>query len=44
MSAVTLMHGPDARTSNCEYSRVEKQKEVWEQALQIGSLIAERLK
>ena len=35
--------GPDARTSDYQYTRVEDQKEVWEEAKRIGRLIGERL-
>ncbi|MCX5873921.1 MAG: flavodoxin family protein [Deltaproteobacteria bacterium] len=43
MSAVKVVYGPDARTSDFGYSRVEDQKEVWEEAVRIGRLIGERL-
>jgi len=43
MSAVKLMFGPKAKTSDYEYLRVEDQKRVWEKAIQIGRLISERL-
>ena len=43
MSAVKIMYGPDAKTSDFEYSRVENQKEVWESAARMGRLIGERL-
>ena len=44
MSGLKVMYGPDARTSDFRYSQVEDQKEVWEEAVQIGRLIGERLK
>jgi len=44
MSAVTLLYGPDATTSDYGYSRVEDQEEVWEDAIRIGFLIGERLR
>ena len=43
MSAVKIMYGPDAKTSDFGYSRVEDQKEVWEEAVRIGRLIGQRL-
>lgn len=43
MSAVTLMYGTDANTSDIGYSRVESQKDVWNQAAQIGQLMGNRL-
>ena len=43
MSAVKIMYGPDAKTSEFGYSRVENQKEVWESAARMGRLIGERL-
>ena len=43
MSAVKIMYGPDAKTSDFGYSRVEDQKEIWEEAVRIGRLIGERL-
>lgn len=44
MSAVTLMYGTDANTSDIGYSKVESQKDVWDQASQIGQLMGHRLK
>ena len=44
MSGLRKRYGPDARTSDCTYSRVEDQKEVWEEAMRIGRLIGERLR
>lgn len=43
MSGVKMLHGPDAKTSDFEYARVEAQEEVWEKAIHIGRLIGERL-
>jgi multimeric flavodoxin WrbA len=43
MSGLKVLYGPDAKTSDYGYSRVEDQKEVWEKAIQIGRLIGERL-
>ncbi len=43
MSALKVMYGPDARTSDFGYARVEDQGEVWEEAMRIGRLIGERL-
>ena len=43
MSAVKIMYGPDAKTSDFGYSRVEDQKEIWEEAVRIGRLIGQRL-
>ncbi len=44
MSGLKVMYGPDAKTSDYGYSRVEDQKEVWEEAIRIGRLIGERVK
>jgi multimeric flavodoxin WrbA len=44
MSGVPMFYGSDAKTSDFEYSRVEDQKEVWEEAARIGRLIGERIK
>ncbi len=43
MSVVKVMYGMDAKASDIEYSRVEDQKEIWEEAVRIGRLIGERL-
>lgn len=44
MSAVKMIYGPDARTSEYKYLRVEDQNKVWEEAMQIGQIIGERLR
>ena len=44
MSGVKSRFGPDARTCDYPYSRVEDQKEVWEEAMKIGRLIGERVR
>ena len=44
MSAVKLMYGLDAKTSDFEYAKVEDQKEVWEEASRVGRLIGERIR
>ncbi len=41
MSGLRKRYGPDARSSDYPYSRVEDQKEVWEEAIRIGRLIGE---
>jgi len=43
MSGLKKHHGPDVRTSDFEYSRVEGHREVWEEAVRIGHLIGKRL-
>ena len=43
MSGVKMLHGPDARAADFEYSRVEYQEDVWGEALRIGRLIGEQL-
>ena len=43
MSALKVMYGPDARTSDFGYTKVEDHKEVWEEAVRIGRLIGKRL-
>jgi NAD(P)H-dependent FMN reductase len=44
MSGLKMIYGPDARTDDYCYSKVEDQKEVWEEAIRIGRLIGERLR
>ncbi len=44
MSAVTLLHGKDAKTADNGYCRVEEQSEVWGQARVVGKQIRDRLK
>ena len=44
MSGLRKRYGPDARTSDYPYVRVEDQKEVWEEAMRIGRLIGERVR
>ena len=43
MSGVKILYGQNAKTSDHRYSRVENQKEVWENATRLGRLIGERL-
>jgi hypothetical protein len=43
MSGLKVLYGPDAKTSDHGYSRIEDQKEVWEEAIRIGRLIGERI-
>jgi hypothetical protein len=43
MSGLKVMYGPNAKTSDFRYLRVEDQNEVWEEATRIGRLIGERL-
>jgi multimeric flavodoxin WrbA len=43
MSGLKVLYGSDAKTSDYGYSRVEDQKEVWEEAIRIGRLIGERI-
>jgi hypothetical protein len=42
MSAVKIMFGKDARTSDFDYVRVEDQRDVWDGAARIGRLIGEK--
>ncbi len=44
MSGIKKRYGPDARSSDYAYVRVEDQKEVWEEAMRIGRLIGERVR
>ena len=44
MSGLRKRYGPDARASDYPYSRVEDQKEVWEEAMKIGRLIGQRVR
>lgn len=44
MSGVKVMYGPDARSADFAYLRVEDQTEVWEEAIRIGRLIGARAK
>ena len=43
MSAVQLMYGPEAKTAEIGYARVEDQEAVWAEAVQLGKRIGERL-
>ena len=43
MSGVQMLYGPDARTSEIGYNRVEDQEMVWAEAARLGGLIGERL-
>ena len=43
MSGMKIMYGPDAKTSDFGYARVEDQREVWKNAARLGRLIGERL-
>ena len=43
MSAVQLMYGQDAKTSEIGYARVEDQAAVWAAAARLGGLIGDRL-
>ena len=44
MSGLKKRYGPDARSSDYPYTRVEDQKEVWEEAMRTGRLIGERVR
>jgi hypothetical protein len=44
MSGIKRRYGPDARSSDYPYSRIEDQNQVWEQAMRIGRLIGECLR
>jgi multimeric flavodoxin WrbA len=44
MSGLRKRYGPDARSADYPYVRVEDQKEVWEQAMRIGRLIGQRVR
>ncbi len=44
MSGLKKRYGPDAKSSDYPYSRVEDQKEVWEEAMRIGRLIGQRVR
>ena len=43
MSAFQLLYGPDAKTAEIGYIRVEDQEKVWREAARIGQRIGERL-
>ncbi len=43
MSGVKMFYGPDAKTSEIGYTRVEDQEKVWAEAARIGRHIGERL-
>ncbi len=43
-SAVPLIYGEKARTSDYGYSRVEDMDDIWNQTLEIGRLMGEKLK
>ena len=44
MSGIKRRYGPDARSGDVPYARVEDQKEVWDEAMRIGRLIGERIR
>ena len=44
MSGLKMLYGPNAKASDIPFSRVEDQKDVWEEATRIGRLIGERLR
>ena len=44
MSAVQLMYGPEAKTTEIGYARVEDQQAVWAEVAQLGCVIGESLK
>ncbi len=44
MSGMRRRYGPEARTCDFPYLRVEDQKETWEEAIRIGRLIGERVR
>ncbi len=44
MSGMRKRYGPDARSADYPYVRVEDQEEVWEEAMRIGRLIGERVR
>ena len=44
MSGIDRRFGPDAKACDIPYSRAEDQEVVWEEALNIGRLIGERLR
>ncbi len=44
MSGIKKRYGPDAKATDYTYTRVEDQKEVWEEAMRIGRLIGERVR
>ena len=43
MSGLKMLYGPDAKTTDYGYARVEDQQDVWQSAAHIGRLIRERL-
>jgi multimeric flavodoxin WrbA len=44
MSGLRKRYEPDAKSSDYPYTRVEDQKEVWEEAMRIGRLIGEHVR
>ncbi|MBC8374120.1 MAG: flavodoxin family protein [Planctomycetes bacterium] len=44
MSGIQRRYGQDTRSSDYTYSRAEDQKEVWEEAINIGRLIGQRMR
>ena len=43
MSGLKMIYGPDAKTSDYGYAKVEDQQDVWQSATRIGHLIREQL-
>jgi len=44
MSGLQLMYGPDAKTTDIAYTRVEDQAQVWKEATRLGNTIGDLLK
>jgi len=44
MSGIQRRYGRDVRSSDYEYSRAENQKQTWDEAMEIGRLIGQRVR
>jgi multimeric flavodoxin WrbA len=44
MSGIRRRYGPDAKSSDIPYSRVEDQREIWKKAMRIGRDIGQRIR
>lgn len=44
MSCIKMMFGPDFKTADIGFTKVEKQEKVWAEAIRLGDLIGKCLK
>lgn len=44
MSGIKMMFGPDAKSTDFGYTKIEDQESVWDEAIRLGGMIGKRLK